>query len=269
MSNLIPQVRVNKRGFAVTKYVRPDNAEKANRLIPSLSTATQEVLNRRIIKTAIKDAMDEGVYEGKELRCSRARDLEPFLADGFSSATIAAYAEGVQVDSNGVYRDLLVSVMNNLDSDKAAAHMFMFIGLEESHDPTWGRFSNAPRFYRASAELYYGLHRYRDVGFSTPENILDVSSPESRQAIAVMTLSSHLYRDYMADAGLPDLIEKDEGGRGDIAFVSDLGLVSLVMERPDDVEQIVAIIREELVADPEAIRAMLDAPVQALRGGAI
>jgi hypothetical protein len=90
-----------------------------------------------------------------------------------------------------------------------------------------------------------------------------MESPETVQALALARLTITMYND---DA----IWITGDTVKGRIAMkIRDADLVSLALERPDDVDRIAAAVRERKTTDAEVIREMLDTESSSLQEGAL
>jgi hypothetical protein len=90
-----------------------------------------------------------------------------------------------------------------------------------------------------------------------------MESPETVKALALAKLTITMYNDDAVDI-------TGEIVKSSVAMkIRDTDLVSLVLERPDDVERISAAVRERKTTDTGVIREMLDTGSANLQEGAL
>lgn len=267
MSNLMPEVHVNKNGVPVKKYVRADGpGTKKAASMPAPVTVDDTAPLRKSFAACIHYALEEGAYDSTNVDIPSGKKLDAFIAETYSRATMEAYIQIAEEQPMEAYQDLLLGVISNRDSDKVAGYILEIVKRDKQKDYEWSDAAKGSYTYMMAAQVYYGLHHPHmetNIGYTPPENILDESDPEVVKALALIELTNRLYD---KDDSLAAL-EHDTGGRDEVVYIADDELVRLVLERPEDVDAIVKIIDEEELSDGATIRAMMSAPVQRLRDG--
>lgn len=269
MNKLVEEVRVNKNGVPVKKYVRADGkGSRQPSPLPPPESANRDphFLHCKKLSSLIQDELSEGEYEHTNV--SMPANITAYLVKQYSRETIAAYVKASEESPDDLYPALLLGVLSNRDDDHKAAYMLALAKVDNQKDYEWDDASKGPYTYMTASQIYYGLHsdEYKhNVEFVPTDNILDDSDPETQQVLALVKFTNRLYERY-DEAG--DLA-MDDAEKGQMIRIDNEGLVKLILERPHDEERISSVVLDGQISHADVIRAQLDAPVQSLRDGAL
>lgn len=264
MSELVPEVRVNKNGVPVTKHVRPGGKKKkpTRPFYPTLSPEETRVIAQR---KQLKDFVDRARYDLDFDGCniSVPPSLIEYFKDNFSDATIAAYVDLAKTHKDRTVNTLM-GVLTNRDNDRIAAYVARIVEQDTLDDNAWCNDYKGPYIYGEALKTFYALEMYKDVGFAPARNILDDEDPATAS-----TMSLIKYTNRMVEAGFEDSVGAIEikGGRGMVYVIPDSAMVKLIVDRPDDVDDIADLVLKDQIEDAGIIRDMLEAPTQSLRDG--
>jgi hypothetical protein len=264
MSELVPEVHVNKNGVPVVKHVRPGGKKKkpTRPYYPPLDPAESRVIaQRRDLKQLIEIARHDIYFDGTN------NDLPPtlieYFKENFSDATIAAYLELAEQHKERSL-NALMGVLANRDHDRIAGYVVRIVAQDTLDDNRWSNEHRGPYSYGEAMKIYYGLETYKTEGFSPARNILDDEDPAT-----ATTMSLIKYTNRMAEAGFEDEVGVIEikGGRRTMHVIPSGDMVKLLVDRPHDADAIADIVLKDKIEDVGIIRDMLEAPTQSLRDG--
>jgi hypothetical protein len=178
-----------------------------------------------------------------------------------SDATVSAYTQEIELHPTDGLDELLIGVFN-LGLNDHDARFMLEIAKFDSLGSSWPD-SKGRRLFEVSRQVQLGLGCYSQIGYEAPDRINDTESPETVQALALAQLTITMYND---DA----IWITGDTVKGRTAMkIRDTDLVSLALERPDDVDRLAAAVRERKTADAEVIREMLDTESSSLQEGAL
>lgn len=259
MSNLIPEARVNKLGHTVVKHVRADSKPAAKRSkLPS--PAPQKSRHSELVGR-LRKALDEdnhGFYD------TPPRNELYKQAKSLSGNTMNAYLRALDEHPDEGYADLLVGILAKKDSDQMAAYSLVITEMDPN-SKNISAFSKGYDLYDLASSVFDGLESYKSIGFEPVANIFDESDPETVRTRALLNMTIRLTN---AVSEVTTTLKRPTRDEFEV-IIEPIDLVQLVLDRPQDSDKIVEIILYENIKEAGHIRAMLEAPVRALRDGAL
>jgi hypothetical protein len=176
-----------------------------------------------------------------------------------NGSTIDAYLSAMEEQPENYHVDNLISVLNNKDDATTAKNILTVIKMDRNADPEWSFAGKGGTYsYMNARQLLAGLHMYRWSGFVPPEDFTDESDPALPKALGLITTALRLW-----DNGeIEDLVE------GTIC-IADGNLVSLVLERPEDAEEIAETAHTLGSTDGKRVREAMDTASSSLRSGVL
>jgi hypothetical protein len=206
-------------------------------------------------------AVHELDFEGANI--SIPPSLIEYFKENFSDATIAAYADLAKSHEDRAVNTLM-GVLTNRDSDRIAGYVARIVEQDTLDDNAWCNDYKGPYSYGEALKIYYGLEKYKDDGFIPASNLLDDEDP-----VTATTMGLIKYTNRMVDEGFEDEVGAIEisGGRDKVYVIPSSDMVKLLVDRPDDADDIADMVLKDVIEDAGIIRDMLEAPTQSLRDG--
>lgn len=271
MSKLVPEVRVNKNGVSVKKYVRADGkGKRQSKPLPKPEVPDKFGLLREEFASIVWDELSEGEYD--DTTVSIPANLKRYIEKTFSNETVAAYVQAMKDEPDQFYGSILLGVLSNRDDDEKAAYILSLSKLDKQKDHEWNDYTRGPGAYLNAVQVYNGLFSAEyelNADFVPPDNLFDENDPEVQKTMTLVKFTNRLFED--EEMGEVQLLTNPniEGRLNEMLIIDNNELIRLVLERPEDEERIADIVLNEKVSHADVIRAQLDAPVQALRDGAL
>jgi hypothetical protein len=259
MSNTIPEPRVNKLGHTVIKHVRADNQTTTKR--SKLPSPAPQKSRQSELVSHVRKALDEdnhGFYDTPP-----RNDLYKH-AKTLSEDTMSGYLRAIEKHPDEGYADLLVGILAKKDSDQMAAYSLVITEMDPN-SKNISAFSKGYDLYDLSSSVFDGLENYKAIGFEPAANIFDESDPEVVRTRALLNMTIRLTN---AASEVATTLKRPSRDEFEVV-INPPDLVQLVLDRPQDSDKIVEIILDENIKSADHIRAMLEAPVRALRDGAL
>lgn len=254
--NLIPVQRPDKNGHMVTRWVRPESVTAGNKSFPAVQSAVKPETSYDLVKKRCILAINTGGYE--ETTLAPEDDLLSHLKV-LKGSTIDAYLAAMDEQPDRYYVDLLLSVLNNKDDATTAKNILAVVKMDRNVDPEWSFAGKGGTYsYMTAKQLMAGLHMYRWSGFVPPEDLNDESDPALPKALGLITTVLRLWDNGDVDDTVDDTM-----------CIADGNLVSLVLERPEDAEEIAETVRIAKTTDGKRIREMMDNSSKSLRSGVL
>lgn len=265
-NQLTPQKRMNKNGVMVTKHVRDaPNESPTGKLIPApLMTAPGE---RNAQVEFLGKALHSTYEEYLEMQDGDGMSEEELEAriEGLDGSVLAAYYESIRDNPGHGFEDILISAMHNEITSEEAGTVLFIARIEGELDLDWSAARGGALSYIQARRLHAGLDHYAPE-LSFPCNLLTAS--EKDQATATVLIDA-TFAIFGGDIGTDEnllLDQYSEYGGGALA-IDNVGLVDLLVERPDETQTIIDLMEERQTCDSDALRLILDADVQAVREG--
>jgi hypothetical protein len=271
MSNLIPEVRVNKNGVPVTKHVRPANAGGKGKSVPApkVKTKSYSYELRSQIRDHVYAAHEHGLSGFTEL--GSIAEIMPWR-NSLSDATLEAYLETIHARPDDAFDDMLLGVFKDQITDDEACYYLEIAKTDHtqylsglSADEKWGCGAGA---YRRAASVYRGLESYEGSVYQRPVNILDQSDPVVEATKGLFRVTHRLCTG--EGTGLDSFFRRNADspyGQDHVMRLAPRSLPELVVARPEDADRIADIILARDVTDTDTIVAVLDAEVSQLSSG--
>lgn len=253
-SNLIAVQRPDKNGHVVTRWVRPDSATGTSRNIPAVKSATTPTAFDTV-KELCLTALREGEYEDTTI--SSEDELLQHL-EVLRGKTLDNYLAAIEEEPDSFHEHHLLSVLHNKDSKVTANNVLRVIRMDRDIDPAWSFSGKGGTYaYGSAKEVIAGLGMYRWSGFVPPEDLTDDSDPTVKKALALANVAMQLW-----DSG-----QIEEPYENTIC-IQDGNLVSLILERPDDADEIAETASVIESVDGNRIREAMNA-ASGLRSGVL
>ena len=154
------------------------------------------------------------------------------------------------------HAELLLSALSNDDDNDKAKSVLAVAKLDHQIDPEWSDYAHGTYHYDSAVKALAGLQLYKWSSYQPPADISDEEDQAAMQARALVTVA---YR--MWEAG-----DEDEMVDDSIA-IQDGRLVSLILERPEDAEEIAETVRVTGQKNGDVIREMLASASKSMRSG--
>lgn len=254
-NELVPVQRPDKNGHIVTRWVRPESASAGNRSFPVVHAAKPEtpydIVKRRCIL-----AFNTGGYE--ETTIAPEEELLNHL-QVLKGSTIDAYLSAMEEQPESYHIDNLLSVLNNKDDATTAKNVLAVAKIDRNVDPEWSFSGKGGTYtYMNAKQTLAGLHMYRWSGFVPPEDLTDESDPAVPKALGLITTVLRLWD----NGDIADLVD-------DTMCITDGNLVSLVLERPEDAEEIAETAHTLGSTDGKRVREAMETSSSSLRSGVL
>jgi hypothetical protein len=288
MNNLVPELRADKDGKLVTRHVRAVTNDAATKAFPapmgqvktSESADFKEVkamligvLNhyRDLANGASVDSDSEDESDGIDLDDDddywKMDDKDEDDEIGFDpSGLLEAASIGkalaelpentiahmrAKIDENPYVDDYEVAVLHALSYENNNPQLIdyltsMYNEISVFYPDRDVMGDPDVNTYTLMRDYMQGLHNYESVGYKLPEDIFSVT-PEEREVMDAL----HFLNTEIGD---------DEGN-------AEPELGKIVMDRPDSVEEVVALVLERDTRDAEVIREILDSRTPSVRSG--
>lgn len=241
---LVPVQRPDKNGKMVTRHVRPETASAAQKGFPKVLSSNASSPLRKAAKEIVSSTIDGNPYEDTNLKPK----AELFSnMDRLSNQTIDSYLAAMEEQPNSYHQDLLLSVLNNADTDAKAQYVLAIAKLDKEIDPEWGDFCGGTYHYHSATQVLSGLEMYQWSGFVPPKDITDESDPAVGQALALITVINRMWENGDEEHLIDGTMSINDGN-----------LVSLILEHPEQAEQIAEIVHSVSNKDGRVIRFILD-----------
>lgn len=253
--NLIAVQRPDKNGHLVTRWVRPDAASTGGKSVP----AVQQVNKSKALQDAVKErctqAIDGNDYEDTNLKPKMA--LFKHLRT-LSDDTLDQYLTAMDEHPDKYVADLILGVLQNEDDDRTSQYVLAIAKMDREIDPEWSDYFGGPYHYVSANKMFKGLSMYAWSGYTPPEDITDDSDPAVAQTKALITVVLRAWEN-------GDIADEHD----DTMCLGDGNLVSLILERPEDAEEIAQTIHVTGTTDGRRIRDMLDTASASMRSGVL
>jgi hypothetical protein len=240
----------------VTRWVRPESSSADNRPFPVVQAAVKTETPFDLVKKRCIEAINNGEYEATTL----APQEELFEHLGvLKGSTIDAYLRAMDEQPDNYHADLLLSVLNNKDDATTAKNVLAVAKLDKQIDPGWSFSGKGGTYsYGSAKQVIAGLNMYRWSGFVPPEDLTDKSNPAFSKALGLVTAVMLMW-----DSGeVEDLVDET-------ICISDGNLVSLILERPEDAEEIAETVHTLRSTDGKRVREAMETASSSLRSGVL
>lgn len=267
--NLIPTPRTDKNGVTSIRHMRPETASKSLPVslpAPIAFHAASTPMSREAVIKALEESV-EAAHDSAMLHYAACADVQVLqnslkkLDDHVARAFYDYITENPASGRDGV----LISVLNrHMDSGKAGDIVFVArnFPVEDEIDLVWDDFSYSTDLFNTAEKYVNGL-RSVNAEHKAPKDILKASAEEQSQLTALIRVTMTV-----CDVGRKTQgIKKDQ--RSYETVLEDANLITLALERHEEVDSIVSIIRERKAFDAATVSAVLDAGVSVLRNGAL
>jgi hypothetical protein len=239
----------------VTRWVRPDSVAGTGKSIPAVGQTSGAKVLRDTVKARCIEVIDGNDYEDTNLKPKGVlfRHLKTLSED-----TLTQYLTAMDELPDKYPADLLLGVLQNEDDDQAAQYVLAIAKMDRQIDPEWSDYSGGPYHYVSANKMFKGLSMYEWSGYTPPEDINDDSNPAVAQTKALITVVLRAWEN-------GDIADEYD----DTMCLGDGNLVSLILEHPEDAEEIAETIRATGTTDGRRIREMLETASKSMRSGVL
>jgi hypothetical protein len=240
MNDLVAVKRVNKRGYTVTKWVKPDNVSTAGSAMPSPHALGSQTRIRLISKLA--NSIGRAGVNGDDDDIETIREELLRMED----RTLTVFREAIEKERDLVFT--LSFAIREYTERESREIAFFSSSFNEDAD------------CQERSELLNGLHSY--TAFEGIDDMTTLDEAKYELASAMLRVGYRLY--YGESHTAPATTRLPHGPR----FITDHEWVGLVESNLDRVDEIVDLIRARGAVDVETTRSYL-ANGTALRDGVL
>lgn len=258
MSHLTPEKRLNKHGIPVTKHVRTDTQSAVS------GAGIPAPLRNETVRSTLIEYLRESMVANKHGITVRVPVGEVYShLNEYSDKTLDAYLRTMRDERPGDgFDDLLLVVVNERLPDLHAAQLLAIAKLDTSPKINDGRQDRGDRFRSVSEQVLRGLHRcYKDIGYTTPADMLDESDPEVIRTRGLVRLTLNLF-DHESCLG----ITGDMSG-GVAMKLADPELAKYILDHPEDADRLSEVMLERQSTDLDLVLQIMNSGTQSLRDG--
>jgi hypothetical protein len=273
MSNLIPEVRVNKNGIPVTKHVKRSNEGRSQAALTAATVKSSYSYDlRKQIEEHVYNAHERGLSGYSSLRS--LTQIMPWR-NTLSDATLEAYLEAIHSRPEDGFADLLLGVFNGYHKDWEASAYLEISKLDPQQNLTGSsdkdKYGRGDKAYRRACSVYRGLGHYDAFSYEVPLDMLDKNDPMVTKTLGIVRLTHRICNE-SESIGMESMFVDNPADalRWDhVVRLEPQSLAALAADRPDDADRIADVVVEREITDTDAIVNILDADVSHLSSGVL